>query len=136
MLMSQRATSSAPTAAPNAGGLPGAGCRLAQPASAAAQIAMRTVHLSVDIFHAPVCAHRPAHYGIVVIGIDRVLREPRLARRLHSPFLVGGAALQHRLLACPFPGHAKTHQALWALLAAERGLRPGRSAVGRYFDAA
>jgi len=45
---------SALTATPNAGGLPGAGCRLAQAASAAAQIAMTTVRSDVDIFHAPV----------------------------------------------------------------------------------
>src|SRR5260370_22614429 len=69
MLMSQRAISSALTAAPNAGGLPGAGCRLAQAASAAAQIAMTAVRSDVDMFHAPVCAHRPAHDGVVVIGI-------------------------------------------------------------------
>src|SRR6266849_9787392 len=97
MLMSQRATSSALTAAPNAGGLPGAVCRLAQAASAAAQIAMTTVRSDVDIFHAPVGADGPAHDGVVVIGIGgRVLREPGLARRLHPPLLVSGTALQHR----------------------------------------
>src|SRR5712691_855304 len=113
MLMSQRTISSALTAAPSAGGLSGAGCRPAQAASAAAPIAMTTVRSQINIFHAPVCAHRPAHDGVVVIGIGgRVLREPRLARRLHLPLFVGGAALQHRFLARPFPGHAKALQAM------------------------
>src|SRR5258707_1173372 len=66
MLMSQRATSSALTAAPNAGGLPGAGCKLAQAASAATDITMTTTRSDVDIFHAPVCAHPPADDGVVV----------------------------------------------------------------------
>src|SRR6267142_396601 len=124
MLMSQRAISSALTAAPSAGCLPGAGCRPAQAASAAAPItAMR---LDIDIFHAPVCAHRPADDGIVVIAhIRRELRDPLLARRLHAPLFVGGAALQHRFFAGPLPGKAEAHQALGALLAGERGLGPG-----------
>src|SRR5713101_2273311 len=67
MLMSKRAISSALTAAPNAGGLPGAGCRLAQAASAAA--AITTMRLDVNIFHASVCPHRPAHDGVVVIVV-------------------------------------------------------------------
>src|SRR2546425_4770140 len=99
MLMSQRATSSALTAAPNAGVLPGAGCRLAQAASAAAPIAITTVLSDVDILHAPVGTDRPAHYGVVVeADVRRELRAPLLARRLHAPLLVGGAAPQHRRL--------------------------------------
>src|SRR5438552_19042341 len=95
MLISERAISSALTAAPNAGGLPGEAGRLAQAASAAA--AITTMRSDVDIFHAPVSAHRPAHDGVVVIGIGGcVLRLPRLARGLHPSLLVGGAALQHR----------------------------------------
>src|SRR6266704_5842612 len=113
MPMSQRATSSALTAAPNAGGLPGAGCRPAHAASAAAKAAMTTARSDVDILHAPVCFHRPADDRIVVIAdIGRELRNPLLARRLHAPALVGGAALQHRRLPFPFPRQAKAHQAL------------------------
>src|SRR5258708_8167423 len=134
MLMSKRAISSALTAAPNAGGLEGAGCRLAQAASAATAIA--TTRLDVDIFHAPIRAHAPAHDGVVVIGVGaRVLREPHLARRLHAPLLVGGAALQHRFLSGPFPGEAEAHQGLRAFLAGESGVGPGRAAVGGDFDA-
>src|SRR6267378_3537213 len=137
MLMSQRAISSALTALPNAGGLPGTGGRLAQAASAAAPIAMTTLRSDVNIFHAPVCAHRPADDGIVVVAdVRSELREPRLARRLHAPLLVGGAALQHRRLPRPFPGQVKTHQALRALFADERGLGPACTAVGGDFDAA
>src|SRR5258708_24113725 len=136
MLMSQRATSSALTAAPKAGGLPGADGRLAQAASAAAPIAMTTLRSDVDIFHAPVCAHRPADDGIIVIAHVRCeLRTPLFARRLHAPLLVGGAALQHRRLPGPFPGQAKAHQALRAFLSGKRGLRPGGAAVGGDFDA-
>src|SRR5258708_80324 len=136
MLMSQRATSSALTAAPNAGGLPGAVCRLAQAASAAAAIALRTLRSDVDIFHAPVCAHGPAHDGVVVIDHSgRILCKPRLARRLHAPLLVVCSDLQHRFSARPFPRQAKTHQALRALFADERRLRPGRAAVGGDFHA-
>src|SRR2546423_1922681 len=137
MLMSQRATSSALTEAPNAGGLPGAGCKLAQAASAAAKTAMTRARSDVDIFHVPVRAHRPADDGIVVIThVRRELREPDFARRLHAPFLVGSAALQHRRSASPFPGKTKTHQALRPLLADEPRLRPARAAVGGDFDPA
>src|SRR6266850_7734048 len=136
MLMSQRAISSALTAAPNAGGLPVADGKPAQAASAAAPIAMTTVRSDVNIFHAPVGADRPAHYGVVVIGIDRVLRQPRLARRLHLPLFVGGAALQHRFLARPFPGQAEAHQALRAFLSGEHRVEPSGAAIGGDFDAA
>src|SRR5260221_2293139 len=133
MLMSQRAISSALTAAPNAGWRDG-DCA-AKAARLAAPTAM-TMRLDVNIFPAPVGAHGPAHDGVVVIAIGgRVLRQPRLARRLHAPLLVGGAALQHRFLALPFPRQAETHQGLRALLAGESGVRPGRAAVGGDFDA-
>src|SRR5882724_1945743 len=134
MLMSQRAISSALTAAPNAGSRDGA-CA-AQATRLAAPAAM-TMRLDVDIFHAPVRAHRPAYDGVVVIDHSRrILRKPRLARRLHAPLLVGRAALQHRLLALPLPGQAEEHQGLRALLSGERGVRPGRATVGGDFDAA
>ncbi len=65
-----------------------------------------------------------------------ILREPRLARRLHPPFLVGGTALQHRFPARPFPGQAEAHQRLRAFLSGKRRVGPGRTAVGGDFDAA
>src|SRR6267154_5647123 len=134
MLMSQRAISTALTAAPNAGWRDGA-CA-AQATRLAAPTAM-TMRLDVNIFHAPVRAHRPAHDGVVVIDHSRrILRKPHLARRLHAPLLVGRAALQHRFLALPFPGQAETHQGLRAFLSGERRVSPGRTAVGGDFDAA
>src|SRR5258706_2305744 len=108
MLMSQRAISSALTAAPNAGWRDGA---CAAQATRLAAPTVMTMRLDVNIFHAPVHAHSPAHDGVVVIIVGgRVLRDPRLARGLHAPLLVGRAALQHRLQALPFPGQAETHQ--------------------------
>src|SRR5260221_5751145 len=133
MLMSQRAISSALTAAPNAGWRDGP-CA-AQATRLAAPTAM-TMRLDVNIFHAPVRAHRPAHDGVVVIDhSSRILRKPHLARRLHAALLVGRAALQHRLLALPFPGQAETHQGLRAFLSGERRISQGPAAAGEDFNA-
>jgi len=68
-----------------------------------------------DIFHAPICAHRPADDGVVVIGIgDAYLRLPPCAR-LHPP------SRRWRGSATPFlcpsiPGQAKRTKAFAALL--------------------
>src|SRR5712692_11138821 len=100
--------------------------RTAVIAIVATALAMTAVRSDVNIFHAPVCAHRPADDGIVVVAdVRSESREPRIARRLHAPLLVGGAALQHRGLPRPFPRQAKAHQALRALFTGERRVEPG-----------
>src|SRR5688572_32565542 len=138
MLMSQRATSSALTAAPRPGDLAAGGltAQAARTVAAITAIAATCIRLDVCIFHTPVGAYCPSHDGVVVIdhggGVSRL---PRVTRRLHLSLLVGSATLQHRLLACPFPRQSKAHQTLCALFPRKRCVDPGCTTVCRHFHA-
>src|ERR1044071_4703226 len=112
MLISQRASSSGLIGAPRPGALRvSTGCMLQ---AASDNAARATIRLDIDIRHAPVLGHAPAHNRMVVKDVGGgILCEPVLARRLHTSPLIGRPSLQDRRLAGPLPGQAKAHQAFW-----------------------
>src|SRR6185312_4701570 len=94
MLMSKRASSAALTGSPKRAACVSLRWGVAQPTSAAAvNMAMR---LGVDMFHAPIALHRPAHDRVVMEArVGRIARKPVAPQRLRIAFLIGRAALQH-----------------------------------------
>src|SRR5262249_12529698 len=102
--------------------------------------------LRVDMLDLPFAVDAPAGDAVVVLvgegqrGLHRLLglaarRHEFRPQRLGVAGLVPGAALQHRRLPVPAPGHDEGGECLRVDRALQRGFAPALAAVGRYHDA-
>src|SRR4051812_21921658 len=126
-------------------GLPNFGASAAKAVPAAQEMAAaKTIVLSIDMAHRPLCIDSPARNAVHMLHRERAYRrrttrfaalgDELIPRRPHGGPLLGGAALQHHGLTAPIPRHAEARQRFGQHRTLHRREPPALAAVGGGLD--